>query len=318
VSDANAVAILIDQSSGSTMRIPAVCTVGRDPSSALRLSAGEVSWQHALLRWTGAAWELRDLGSRNGTWLDGRRLDSGQRVTVNAGAEVRFGARGPLFTVRDTLPPCICAIEVSGARVVVGAGDYLSLPDADAPELIVYRAERGWVLEHDEHARPIADGEIVVAGGSSFRVSIPEPAASTWGESEEPPDLDEIVLRFSVSRDEEHVALRVGTARGEIDLGARAHHYLLLTLARLRARDASDPKLQIAEHGWVDTEELSRMLAMDRSHLGVAIHRARQQLASAAIARSAGIVERRPSSGTLRLGVARFEIDGRELDRKEP
>src|SRR5207237_4617069 len=46
-----------------------------------------VSRQHAEMARTSAGWHLTDLGSRNGTFVDGRRVDDaevtpGQRVTV--------------------------------------------------------------------------------------------------------------------------------------------------------------------------------------------------------------------------------------------
>jgi hypothetical protein len=68
----------------------AVFTIGRSPECDLSLSDITVSWRHAELRRTDQAWVLVDLGSKNGTRVNGWRADSG--FTVRAGDLVSFGA----------------------------------------------------------------------------------------------------------------------------------------------------------------------------------------------------------------------------------
>jgi len=67
-----------------------VFTIGRSPDCDLPLGDITVSWHHAELRRTGQAWVLVDLGSKNGTRVNGWRADSG--FTVRAGDWVSFGA----------------------------------------------------------------------------------------------------------------------------------------------------------------------------------------------------------------------------------
>jgi len=66
-----------------------VFTIGRNPDCDLPLGDPTVSWVHAELRLTGDDWVLVDLGSRNGTRVNGWQADSG--FTVRAGDCVRFG-----------------------------------------------------------------------------------------------------------------------------------------------------------------------------------------------------------------------------------
>jgi hypothetical protein len=66
-----------------------VFTIGRSPDCDLPLGDPTVSWLHAELRRTADGWVLVDLGSRNGTRVNGWRADSG--FTVRAGDCVRFG-----------------------------------------------------------------------------------------------------------------------------------------------------------------------------------------------------------------------------------
>ena len=66
-----------------------VFTIGRSPDCDLPLADMTVSWHHAELRRTEEAWMLVDLGSTNGTRVNGWRADSG--FTVRAGDWVSFG-----------------------------------------------------------------------------------------------------------------------------------------------------------------------------------------------------------------------------------
>ena len=67
-----------------------VFTIGRSPDCDLPLGDITVSWHHAELRRADQAWVLVDLGSKNGTRVNGWCADSG--FTVRAGDWVSFGA----------------------------------------------------------------------------------------------------------------------------------------------------------------------------------------------------------------------------------
>ncbi|MDK1475208.1 DUF1707 and FHA domain-containing protein [Streptomyces sp. 549] len=71
---------------------PYPLSIGRAPGSVLRLNDHTVSRAHAQLRHTGTGWQLRDLGSANGTWVNGRRLTGS--IAVRSGDQVRFGQVG--------------------------------------------------------------------------------------------------------------------------------------------------------------------------------------------------------------------------------
>jgi pSer/pThr/pTyr-binding forkhead associated (FHA) protein/NADPH-dependent 2,4-dienoyl-CoA reductase/sulfur reductase-like enzyme len=65
--------------------------VGRDPAADVALSEPTVSWQHARLSAHGAAWTITDLGSTNGTQVNGRRIEPERQWPIDPGAEIRFG-----------------------------------------------------------------------------------------------------------------------------------------------------------------------------------------------------------------------------------
>jgi pSer/pThr/pTyr-binding forkhead associated (FHA) protein/S1-C subfamily serine protease len=70
--------------------------IGREPGSTILFSgaaAKVVSTRHAEIRLEGATWVVTDLGSRNGTYLNGRRLNAAEPVKV--GDTIRLGESGP-------------------------------------------------------------------------------------------------------------------------------------------------------------------------------------------------------------------------------
>ena len=69
---------------------PGEMIVGREPAAGIWIDNGSVSRRHARISVEGAALTLEDLGSKNGTWVDGARVD--RRTTLRDGAEVRFGS----------------------------------------------------------------------------------------------------------------------------------------------------------------------------------------------------------------------------------
>jgi hypothetical protein len=291
--------------------------VGRSRLADLRMTEPSVSGEHAVLCWTGRAWELHDLGSRNGTIVDGRRLAPGERIAVARGAAIAFGDPDNLWRLADDAPPTIMALLAEAGEPVCARDDLLALPGEDDPEVVVYRDAAGdWILEQGGETARIADRRAVRAGGRDFVLRVPDLVAPTWDNSSPAPHLSTLTLRFSVSRDEEYIALAAHAEHRVIDLGARAHHAVLLALARSRLEDRQAAAAEAggrgalpeSSEGWVYLDELADQLAMDETHLNVAVFRCRRQLAEAGIVGAASIIERRRPTRELRLGVARIEI----------
>ncbi len=125
---------------------------------------------------------------------------------------------------------------------------------------------------------------------------------------EEPREsTQDIAFRFDVSLDEEHIFLTLIRGDTAFDLGERAHHYLLLTLARRRLDDIQQ-QVDANEQGWIELEELSQMLDLDPSHFNIQIHRARKQIAQleTKLTYLPQVVERRV--GSVRFGCPSFTI----------
>lgn len=91
--------------------------VGRDPDCDISLTSRSVSRRHALVEKTPNGWVLRDLGSANGTSVDGARVKEAPLVT---GASVRFGEVDAVFEIeaRETSSAerLISSLSIAPAR----------------------------------------------------------------------------------------------------------------------------------------------------------------------------------------------------------
>lgn len=292
--------------------LPERCLVGRSRSCDLVLSAGDVSGEHAVVQWAGERWELRELGSRNGSFVDGTRLAAGGRAALQVGTRLRFGRLAPVWTLEDASPPQLMAVALADGELRVAEGGYLLLPGAEQATLAVYQqADGGWVAEQGGATRAVVDRDVVDAGGL-WRVYLPSALGGTWEDAVDLVIVARLRLVFRVSRDEEQVELVAYCGERRFDLQVRVHHYPLLLLARRRLADAA-AGVTAAEQGWMRQEELRTMLRLTDDHLGIYIHRARAQLGKAGVADAAALVERRPGTGMLRIGVAAIEVG--PLDR---
>jgi hypothetical protein len=279
--------------------------VGRLSSCGLRLDASYVSTAHALLRWTGQLWEIRDLGSRNGTFVNGRRLSAGHTALLARGADLMFGDREETWRVLDDSGPTAVAVPVDGGEPSFYSAGLLAVPSAADPLVTIFADGDGWCLErHDERAA-IVPGSLFEAAGKTWRFECPTGAALT-AIAEEHRTLDDVKLVFIVSPDEEHVRLMLHMKHGAtVCLGERTCFYLAMVLARQRLCDCESGA---AEHGWLHVDSILSMIPDYSSYsaLNVEIHRLRRVIGESNVHDAVRIVERR--RGQVRLGTDRVEF----------
>jgi hypothetical protein len=93
--------------------------IGRSHEGELVVLASSVSREHAELRRTDAGWHIRDLGSRNGTYVDGSRAQG--RATLSERMLIKIGDV-PLWFLAEVIhepvaPPSMATASAGGGLV---------------------------------------------------------------------------------------------------------------------------------------------------------------------------------------------------------
>jgi len=281
--------------------------IGRGPQCALRLTASFASSQHAVLRWLGDSWNVWDLDSRNGTWLNGRRLESRQAYAVARGDRLSFGRVDQAWEVTSDAAPVVMVVNAATADQIIVVGSVHGLPSDEAPDLTLYQDSAGqWVVEAaDSPPRLVINGDTFEAGSQLWRFCCPDAAARTVT-CDAHAAVAPMALHFIVSADEEYVELRLESPERSLSLGNRVQNHLLLTLARARLDDRA-ANLPETSCGWLYKEDLVAGSEISQ-RVDHDVFRIRQHIAASAPLVAASIIERRPRTRQLRIGLEMLKI----------
>lgn len=103
-------------------------TIGRDINSEIVINIPEVSRRHAQFRMEGGGYYLEDLGSTNGTFVNGQRLDrphrmrDGETIMLGEAVTLTFQVSGP----RDPNATIIASSSQAATMVAGDQEDYES------------------------------------------------------------------------------------------------------------------------------------------------------------------------------------------------
>lgn len=264
----------------------------------------DISQIHAAIRWDGWEWMLTDF-SRNGIWIDGNRLTPGKNTGLKEGNVIRFSnAEEATWKLIDQKPPVTILLPLQGQSPIIELDRFHAIPDDASPDISIYISHTGqWVYENENGAFPLNNGDIVHHTLGAWRFFCAEPVDVTLLRQ----DAKDIRYCFHVSNDEEHVVVKLQQGEDTIDLGERVHHYMLLTLARQRLKDAKNG-LDQESQGWIEMDRMAEMLGLGPCHLNIQIFRVRKQVLIALPKQLSlhQVVERRV--GGLRFGHFDFQI----------
>lgn len=88
---------LVWQEKGEVFALAPVTSIGRSGGNTIVLDDGYISNEHVLLTWRGQQWWVEDLGSRNGTLVNGAEIEGA--VVIRPGDSVTVGDIELLFEV---------------------------------------------------------------------------------------------------------------------------------------------------------------------------------------------------------------------------
>lgn len=289
--------------SGRCIHVQGDHLLGRSQRCTTRLDDGHVSSEHACLRWDGACWLLKDLGSTNGTSVDGRSLRSGESVTLHRGAHLSFGHPTHVWELIDDSAPCAMAVSLDETDTIVSEHGLLALPSPELPLVTVHRDSDGsWLAEGIGTHERVKDQSLLLAGERAFKLYLPAlPERTTRLNGLEGRRVADVSITFHASSDLEHIELELSCEGVAQRLGARSHNEMLLVLGRARVSDHRQG-LDPASCGWMYQDDLCRAVALEPERLNVDVYRIRRQAAGLGLLDPANIVERRTKTRQMRLG----------------
>jgi hypothetical protein len=251
---------------------------------------------------------LVDRGSRNHTYLNGVCVESGKPHILELGAIVAFGHLAESWQLVDASEPVVSVVESGTQAQLLGTDGVIGVPSDEDPQCTVYRGADGfWKLERADFATiNIDDGYAWETVEKRWRFCCPRVVRPTvTSEQRAQPPVS--TLWFAVSRDQEFVELTVEYPNRTVNLGSRAHNYLLLILAKARNEDRL-AELPDTTCGWVYKDELAESLHVTPQQVDGEVFRIRKHFAQHGLEESGTIIERRLRTKQLRLGSPRIRI----------
>lgn len=290
---------------GRVIPLAPTTTVGRAEEAWLHLEDEHVSHHHATLSFRGGRWWLRDLGSSNGTLVDGKRLSVGEDRPLDSGANVVFGTEACAFDLSASDPPGAAAKAGDGTYAIATDG-LLVLPAKEGgagATLFMDAGALAWMVEDGEGRRTPLEGPQLKVEGRVWTVELPY-AVDETPLLQRGLHLASAQLQVACPRDPEakvQVTLRSDRAPVSFELGWPGRLLAVLAEARLEDRAQS-----ASERGWRPTKALAERLGTSPKSLNVATQRLRAAFAGAGLEEAMNLVEVRPKA--RRLGTDRVEL----------
>ena len=150
------------------------CDVRFDPDKDL-----DVSGRHAEIHAIQGRYALHDLNSRNGSFVNGMRLDAGASIEIEHGDRLKFGASGPetTFQVIDAIQGTVPSTEVRIAIAVDRQTAGLKRLMVAGLAVVVLVLGGGFVYNSRTAARRDAEIRRLLAANDSMKLQLQGPLA---------------------------------------------------------------------------------------------------------------------------------------------
>jgi hypothetical protein len=290
--------------------VPCRAVMGRSSLADVRLASRRASSEHASLNWSGGRWTLRDLGSSNGTTVNGRPLLTRDRATLTPGSRLCFGGEDEIWLLTDAAPPEPCGVLLGPQHYCWGSQSLLVLGKAgeeeEQPEASVFLEGGSWRLDDGVSIQSLECGEIVRLASGYWRLLLPDTgeggAAYTAGCEL---DLSQLELKFQTDGGQ-LVGLILAQGASHVTLPARAYLSTLWELAKVRAASAQFGSAA----GWVSAIDLATRLRCSPEKVNVDIHRLRKLFQESGVHQAANIIER-DDAKRVRIGTDQIKLESR-------
>ncbi len=134
-------------------------TIGRSPDSAVLINDPRVSRSHARIDFAGGRFVIEDLGSTNGTTLNGEPVSDSKPLTDGdvlslAGLRAEFQVNAPTVVMGAPRPASGLQIDISTHEVSIG-GNPIKLSPKEYLFLAALHRRAGSVVAHADLAREV-------------------------------------------------------------------------------------------------------------------------------------------------------------------
>lgn len=270
--------------------------VGRSPSNDIVLADSTVSWHHAVAWMEGNAVWLRDLGSRNGTFVNDQqvkqpvRLAPGDQVTVGKVKVFLLPESAPILTLRSFVVEDMesgAAFPVRADRFTIGsdrAADlYVDGPRDHAATLMVHTNGELWVGTDS--------GEFALELGVPFEVAGRRLCVKEVDPTQVPTievDSDRYPYRVETTLDGASgpEAVMLDLVKGTRYLVSADNRAILLHILVQQILDDRKAEVPAAEQGWCSDDKVrigiwGKRADQDANSLHVLVYRLRSELKKA-------------------------------------
>ena len=141
-------------------------TMGRDPKSSVVFEDQEISRRHAAIAEKDGKYYLQDLGSSNGTYLNGQQLEPGKWVEFKPGDAMGLGKKLELNRSLNDLPEHLPELKlpINNGAITVGreAGNTLqtSWPDSSRSHAVIQNKDgQNWIWDKGSSNGTLINGK---------------------------------------------------------------------------------------------------------------------------------------------------------------
>lgn len=273
--------VIKKRSTGEFVLLNCEHVFGRNGSRVNTVIQGfDVSRSHATIRWRRRQWVLQD-HSMNGTLVN-NIYGNQKAIPLKQGDMIKFGQGGLAeWELIDGSPPASYLRSLTFPDNILVLAERPGIPAPDHSEISFYLGrDKRWKAESSNLVIDLVDGIKLKFGDQEWRFFENGTMETTQNLGN---NVDNAHVLFKLSPDEEQLTVSVNGKGWTLDLGERAHHSLLLALARKRLQDIENG-FQAEDAGWMNAHQLRDDLEkelrreVDEYQINLHIHRLRKQL----------------------------------------
>lgn len=159
--------------------------IGRSPECHLCAASTSISRKHCAITRNGTSVKIKDLGSRNGTLVNGNKIEG--EVELNSGDEISIGSLGFMVTMTSGLAnekkPDVKSVAEAVERVAAKSSGPVGVDDIS-----------GWLIDGDKPKGAFSDTQTIKLDdtkASELREAVKEMQAAAAAETTESPVVTE-------------------------------------------------------------------------------------------------------------------------------